>query len=545
MNEPVPPPDPTTEAQAVIQRLLNQYRVSSRQTASNLRLQLSGASHVSLVRWLFLRLLALVYVFAFVSFWVQADGLVGDSGILPVAATLDRAGASLPDASGLQRFVQFPTLCWVGGGAMVTVVCLLGTLSALVAVTGVASPLAFFLAWACYLSICTVGLSFMSGAWDSLLLEAGFLAIFFAPWQWKPSISKESPPSFAILLLYRWLVFRLVLGGALVKLVGADGAWFSELGHLGATLQNQPLPPWTAWYVHHLPGGLLGAAATVALILEVVLPIFILLGRRLRLVAFVGLVTLQVVMLTTVQASFHPLLTMVLCLLLLDDTWLSATWRAKFVDEERPGLPGIRLRLGQGVGFVLLVLLFSISATRLAGQVRDVGQRLGGDPELAGTSWMQRAAEATSPFRLVGSYGRPFPTIARRPDIVIEGSQDGETWKPYVFARKPGPLDRRPPGAGIHLPRLDWQMAYAAQVDIQHPEVRTWFVPLVKGLLDDSESVVGLLAQDPFEDASPRYIRALLYEYAFTDPDTRKETGDWWKRAPRRVYCPVIPRQSP
>lgn len=539
MTEPV-----HVERNDLIQRLLNRYADSSRRTAAHLRMQLSGASHVVLTRWLFLRLLGAVFLVAFLSFWRQAGGLVGEQGILPVARTLDMVRSNLPGVSPLGRVAQFPTLCWVGGGVMVPVCCAAGVVCSLAAMVGVAAPLCFFLMWAAYLSLCTAGLQFTALPGDALLLEAGFLAVFYAPWQLRPRIGKEPLPSFAVLLLFRWLVFRMVMGAALVKLADADGAWFPRLTALTDYLQTQPLPAWAAWHAYHLPAPVLRVAAAALLLAELILPLFILLGRRLRLAACIGLVLLHLGGGLFEGLGFLPLLGSVLCLVLLDDIWLDEDWRARFVDDERPGPPSLRLRVNQVVGLVVFVGLFSISATVFTGQFRDVGLRFGKAPDLEGANWMQRIAEAAAPFRIVSAHGRPGPVYTRRPEIVIEGSRDGETWTPYMFRCKPGPTDRRPRGSLLHPPRLDYPMGAAARGNLDDPQIRSWFAPLLTRLLAGTEPVVRLLDNDPFAGEPPRYVRALLYDYAFTAPSERARTDNWWKRRYRAVYCPPLSKRS-
>ncbi|MDQ3415456.1 MAG: lipase maturation factor family protein, partial [Verrucomicrobiota bacterium] len=128
-----------------------------------------------------------------------------------------------------------------------------------------------------------------------------------------------------------------------------------------------------------------------------------------------------------------------------------------------------------------------------------------------------------------------------RPEIVIEGSENGIGWKAYEFKWKPGPLDRRPAFVEPHQPRLDWQMWFAALSDVrQNP----WFIGLVLRLLENSPDVVSLLGKNPFPENPPRYLRANIYRYHFSSRVEHAQTGAWWRREDERVYLPVVSRRG-
>ena len=142
-----------------------------------------------------------------------------------------------------------------------------------------------------------------------------------------------------------------------------------------------------------------------------------------------------------------------------------------------------------------------------------------------------------APFHTVNSYGLFAVMTSSRPEIIIEGSNDGVTWSPYEFKYKPGDLNRRPRFVEPFQPRLDWQMWFAALGNYQHEE---WFIALCVKLLQGSPDVLALLETNPFPNAPPRYIRALLYDYHFTDFVTRRATGQWWRRELKGPYCPIL-----
>jgi hypothetical protein len=130
-----------------------------------------------------------------------------------------------------------------------------------------------------------------------------------------------------------------------------------------------------------------------------------------------------------------------------------------------------------------------------------------------------------------------------RPEISIEGSNDGVDWQPYIFRYKPGPLNRAPPWVAPDQPRLDWQMWFAALGTYRE---NPWLLRFMTRLLQGSAPVLELLDQNPFGGTPPKYIRAMVYDYRFTTFDERRQTGNWWKRELKGTYFPSISlRQQP
>ena len=202
-----------------------------------------------LSRWLFLRLIGIIYLIAFVSLWSQIDGLVGHNGILPVADHLTTAGGPL----GPERYWWLPTLCWFNtSDGFLHFQCAAGVVFALLLIVGVAPSLDLAFLWAIYLSLSTICGDFLGFQWDTLLLETGFLAIFLAPRQWLPKFSLEPAPSVTVLWLCRWLLFRLMFMSGAVKLLSTDASWW-KLTALTVHYETQPLPTWIGWYAHQLP----------------------------------------------------------------------------------------------------------------------------------------------------------------------------------------------------------------------------------------------------------------------------------------------------
>ena len=465
---------------------------------------------------LFLRALAVVYLIAFLSFWVQAHGLIGAQGILPI-------DESVRLAAERGHPLRFPTLFWFDqSDAFIHGLCGAGTLLAIVAALVPASAPLFLLLWIGYLSIVTGGGPFLSFQWDVLLLEAGLLAVFLAPWKLSPRHHAHEPPRL-VAWLYRWLLFRFMFASGVVKLTSGDATW-RDLSALTYHYQTQPLPNPLAWYAHHLPEGIHVVSVAAMFTIELAVPFFIFAPRRLRIAACALLAGLQVVIALTGNYTFFNLLAAALCLWLIDDVSWPKRMRAPRTDSD-PGPP----KLQRLAGVPLAVLIVTLSLVYLYSFTLRMRSRWP-EPLVALT-------RAVAPFNMVNNYGLFQVMTTRRPEIVLEGSRDGKTWLPYEFRYKPGAPGRRPPVAAPHQPRLDWQMWFAA---LGRYRQSPWFVHFCLRLLEGSPAVTDLLARNPFPDGPPRYLRAQLYDYRFTTPDEKSRSGDWWKRTFLKAYLPKI-----
>ncbi len=491
---------------------------------------LARPSHL-LTRWLFLRLLGVVYFFAFLSLSTQIAGLVGRHGISPAGTFLQAVQENI----GAEGYRIFPTLAWLnssdsgleflaGGGALLSWLVILG----------IAPGPVLLILWLFYLSLVSVGRDFMSFQWDILLLEAGFLSIFLAPWRFwapywgdPPKFSTSSPPSPTILWLLRWLLFRLTFSSGAVKLLSGDPTW-RDLTALNFHYETQPLPTPIAWYMNRLSEWFQEVSVGYVFVTELLVPFLIFAPRRLRVAAAALISFFQLLIALTGNYAFFNLLTVVLCLLLLDDAFL----RAFFPERIARRLMGSIKQTGKARSnrFLIATLAFSIisaSGLQMAGMFLG-GRRL---PKSATQilAWL-------APFHIVNGYGLFAVMTTSRPEIVVEGSQNGETWLEYEFKYKPGDLKRPPPWVAPRQPRLDWQMWFAALGDYNGSP---WFVNFMARLLEGSPEVLALLRRNPFPAAPPRYVRALLYDYHFTDFATRSASGNWWRRELKGPYFPV------
>ncbi len=462
-----------------------------------------------LVSWVFLRLFGAIYVAAFASLGVQIQGLVGSAGILPLADYLEAAHQAL----GASGYHLLPTLFWLNASDSALIAgTVLGVLLGMLVVLDRWTRPALIGLFALYLSYVYAGQDFMTFQWDVLLLEAGFLAIFL------------TAGSRIVIWLYRWLVFRYLFLAGVVKLLSGDATW-RDWTALQYHFWTQPLPTPLAWNVAQLPPWLLvsGTAATFAVELGCVFLIF--LPRRPRALAAGCILLFQALILLTGNYNFFNLLSMLMCVFLFDDAALrhSIPRRLAAWARSRAPHPGRRATL---VAAALALLVVPVGVNWIWRTLTR------SDLPVAGA-----ISEIVSPLLIVNPYGLFAVMTTTRPEIVIEGSLDGQAWREYVFRYKPGPVTRPPRWNIPHQPRLDWQMWFAALGDARS---NPWFASLMLRLLQGSQPVLALLDSNPFPDRPPQFVRAKLYEYRFADRSAHAATGQWWLRQMEGWYFPQV-----
>jgi predicted DCC family thiol-disulfide oxidoreductase YuxK len=469
-------------------------------------------------RW-FLRLVGLIYLIAFVSLWVQIDGLVGADGISPVSQFLPYVRQQI----GTHAWSMLPTLCWFNSSnAFLHFLCGGGVVFSIVLIAGVAPAICLVALFIFYLSLTIAGQAFLSFQWDILLLEAGFLSIFLAPWQLWPKRGREPPVSKPAILLLKLLLFKLMVMSGVVKLTSGDPCWW-DLSALDYHYWSQPLPTVFGWWADQHPQWLKHFSVVFCLVVEIIVPIFIWAPRRLRLFACGLLVFLQIVIALTGNYCFFNLLTIALCLVLIDDAVVGTARRAV------RGAPGGRALPFSIYGAIAVVIVTLPINTWLIYSAFE--------PEAQPPHLLDRLQSYLERFRIVNGYGLFRVMTKDRKEIVIEGSADGIEWLPYEFKWKPGDVMRVPGWCAPHQPRLDWQMWFAA---LGSPQERLWFQNLVYRLLQGKSDVTALFARNPFPNAPPRYIRAIFYRYHFTTGAEHRQTGAWWKRQELGEYLPSV-----
>jgi hypothetical protein len=473
-----------------------------------------------LTRWVFLRGLGAVYFCAFASLWPQVLGLIGSRGILPARGFLEAVAAQ----AGPERFRLVPTLAWLDpSDSALRGLCLAGMLLSLLLIVGVLPVPTLAGLWLLYLSLVSVGQDFLGFQWDTLLLETGFLAIWLAPLRVWPRFASETPPSRLALWLGRWLLFRLMFGSGVVKLASGDPTWRDGTA-MAFHYETQPLPTPPAWFLHLLPLPFHHFSTLAVLVVELAAPFLIFAPRRGRLAGAVLLAGLQALILLTGNFAFFNYLTLALCVLLLDDSALRRLVPARLrhwlpaEPEARPApMRARRLALAP-----VAAVLLAVSLGQIAGEFGLPS------PLRSLVAWQE-------PLHLVNPYGLFAVMTTSHPVIAVEGSDDGRTWHEYGFRDQPQDVNQSPRFVAPFQPRLDWQLWFAA---LGSADNAPWFRAFLVRLLQGSPDVLGLLQTNPFPHAPPRFVRATLYDYRFTDARAKRLTGAWWQRRSLGLYFP-------
>jgi hypothetical protein len=500
----------------------------------------SGPPERLLPRWLFLRAMAAIYFSAFFSLLFQIRGLIGPNGILPAQNYLRAIAQSLGPGA---RWWYAPTLLWWSSSN--------GALSALCWVGLAASVLLFLNLWprgmltVCFLSF----LSFVAAAQsfsgyqsDGMLLEAGFICLFFAPAGFRPGLGREHPASRASLYLLRWEWFRIYFESGAVKLLSHDPQW-RNFTAMDEYYQNGPLPTWVGWYVQHLPHWFHAGAVYGTLALELGLVWMMFLPRRWRIACFFIVTAWQIPVILTANYTFLNYLVLCLGVLLLDDAFLRRVWPWKQElageaagEAAEPVAAPAKAHWRETFDFVLQSLKLSAS-TVLLGLIFYVTT-----VEMIWMFWQppllpSMPVDALEPFRIANRYGL-FAVMTRgRYEIEFQGSNDGQNWTVYPFRYKPQALDQAPRIYAPYQPRFDWNLWFASLASwsddaiVPNTEVR---------LLQNDKDVLTLFAGNPFAQAPPQQIRVVLWQYWFTSMEEKRKTGNWWRREYLGLYAPTL-----
>jgi hypothetical protein len=461
-----------------------------------------------LARLLFQRALAGIYLVAFLVAVNQFRPLLGEHGLLPVPRFV--RGRRFWDAPSVftlrysDRF--FMVLAWAG--VVLSVAALAGVPDHGPAAVGMAMWIAL---WALYLSIVNVGQTFYSFGWESLLVEAGFLAIFLGPARWTPPV--------LVIWLLRWLVFRLEFGAGLIKLRG-DPCW-RDLTCLYYHHETQPMPNPLSWWFHNLPRSLHRVEVAANHAAQLVVPFGLFAPQPVADIAGAFIVVTQSWLVVSGNFSWLNFLTITAALSAFDNRFLAAVL---------PFSPSGSVTDAPTWHDAMVIGLFVVVVVLSWWPVRNLASR------------RQRMNASFNRLHLVNSYGA-FGSITRtRHEIVIEGTHEAEVgeetqWEAYEFKGKPGDPKRRPPQVAPYHLRLDWLMWFAA---LSPGYASGWFDAFIVKVLEGDRATLKLLRHNPFPDAPPTWVRARLFRYRFTTRRERKQNGAVWDRTPVGDYLPPV-----
>ncbi len=518
--------------------------------------------------YLFLTGIALVYLIAFASLWLQVEGLFGSEGIMPVERYFDRLASQ---ENSWSYILRYPSLLWLDhflhlGNTALHIICGTGLICSLLALFNFYRGISLFLCWLLYLSLVTLGSPFLSFQWDNILLESGFLAIWLAGFKGRDQ--QISP--FILFLLYL-LLFRLMFFSGYVKLASNDPVWWN-LTALSIHFETQPLPHALGWYFHQLPTWLLKVNTVIMFFIELAAPFFVFLSRRLRHTA--GMLFIFFMLMITISGNytFFNMLTIVLCLTLFDNSFyqqrLPQCWLT-LLQKQNSSIPAKNTELLQKVVCGVMVALALITEGRRWLPIREY-------PVIS------QVYSFVWPFRSVNTYGLFSVMTKTRPEIVFELSTDSKEWEELEFKWKPVRLDVPPSWVQPHQPRLDWQLWFAGlyyervlrvfhrqygRTPESYDEIHrfiysnfrrtyhkhVWVHNFIQGILVESRPVLQLISDEDWPTGYTR-IRAWLYDYHFTrteypwandqfpmtndKPAVSKE--NWWVRDNKRQLFPAF-----
>jgi lipase maturation factor 1 len=473
-------------------------------------------------RWLFLRGLGLIFFSAFYSLAFQIRGLIGERGILPARFYLHGLSASM---GLIERIWWAPTLMWIGSGdTALDVIVGAGLLASILLVANVWPKLMVGICTVLFLTCIAALQVFSSYQSDGMLLEAGFLSIFFAPRGLRPGLGASRPPSRFSLFMLQWEWFRIYFESGVVKLLSGDQHW-RNLTAMDDYYQNGPLPSWMGWYVQQLPHWYHAGTVILTLFVELVLVWALFLPRRLRCACFAVVTALQIGIILTANYGFLNYIVLVLGVLLLDDRVLARVGLPPVQSQPHEETAGRRVvrrieRTILGVAFYTTIVAF-----------------LFGDSDSV-LAFPHRLLE---PFRVANAYGLFATMTEARYEIEFQGSNDGQTWITYPFRYKPQNPYERPGFYAPYQPRFDWNLWFAS---LDRWRESPWVVLAQERMLEGSPSVLDLFRSDPFKGKPPSMVRTVLWQYWFTDLETKRRTGAWWRRQLLGPFTGMVMRDA-
>ena len=486
-------------------------------------------------RWLFLRALGLIFFSAFYSLVFQIRGLIGPNGILPARDYLVQVARVVGGA----RFWYAPTVFWWSASDRFLLgVVVAGMVASLLLTVNIAPRGMLLICLVAFLSFIAAAQDFASYQSDGMLLEAGFISLFFAPGGWRPRWGTSDPPSRASRYLLLWLMFRIYFESGIAKILGRDPEW-RDFTAMDQYYQNGPLPTWIAWYAHQLPHAFHAATAVLVLTLELVLIFAMFLPRRSRIALFFLITPWELGIILTSNYAFLNYLVLVLGFLLLDDQFLTRFCPRSLrpVSASSPEAQAAKAAHGQVwrtlfprwvQGICLTWIFYATSALLVLMLVPSAPLPTG-------------PVRALEPFRIANEFGLFAVMTRARYEIEFQGSNDGQTWTPYPFRNKPQDIHSAPRIYAPYQPRFDWNLWFASLGNWrQYPFV----LNVEQRLLYGQPDVLALFSADPFAGHPPEQIRVVLWQYWFTNWREKREQGSWWRREQVGLYAPTLERTS-
>lgn len=484
-----------------------------------------------LTRFIILRLLGFIYVVAFLAAVNQLVPLIGSHGLTPAQLYLPMVANHF--GSSFAAFWQLPSLFWLDSSdTMLRVVPWIGLILACAVAAGFANSIMMAVLWALYLSIVHVGQDWYGFGWEIQLPETGFLAIFLVPLLDARPFPSRAPP-YAVIVLFRVLIVKIMLGAGLIKLRGDP--WWHDLTALNYFFETQPIPNPLSVYFHRLPHWFLEGGVLFTFFVELVVPFFAFWPRPARIAAGLLMGGLQVILIAGGNFAFLNWLTIVPALACFDDRFLSWIFRGRLAAlAVQAQVEQKRSSAMQGASYVLALLVGCLTIPVIL-NLCSPGQRM---------------IESYEPFDLVSSYG-VFGAVTQnigwkdRRGIVFEGTTEADPdtatdWKEYRWRAQPSDPAAAPIQIAPYQPHLDWQLWFAPMETVNECP---WAVSLAAHLLRNDPQTLGLIGFNPFPAAPPRYIRAVEYSYRFAPPGHPPHV--YWTRERLGLWMPALSANDP
>jgi hypothetical protein len=500
-----------------------------------------GSANHFIARWLFLRALGLIYFSAYFALLFQVRGLIGSQGILPAVDYL-QAVRSL----GALRFWYAPTILWSSSSDHWLVgLCWTGLIASVVLVANIWPRVMLLVCFVCFLSFVSAAQDFSGYQSDGMLLEAGFLSLFLAPSGIFPGLGIRQRPARAAMFLLLWEWFRIYFESGVVKLESGDPTW-RNLTAMYEYYQNGPLPTWIGWYLQHMPHWFHIATAAATLMMELVLVWMAFLSRPWKIACFFIVTAWQIGVIASANYTFLNYLVLALAVLLLDDAFLQRflprRWRTGF-NRDAPYASGALeepISAEEGKTQVKSHLWAAVRSATLAVVLTWIFYAT--TVPLVQMFWRgvplpTKPVATLEPFRIANQYGLFAVMTPHRYEIEFQGSNDGENWIAYPFRYKPQELKDRPRIYAPYQPRFDWNLWFASLGSWQ----QNLMVPRTEELLlENDRDVLGLFSGNPFPDAPPRLVRAVLWQYWISTLEQKRTEGVWWQRQFLGAYAPTL-----
>ncbi len=517
---------------------------------------------------MFLRSLGIIYFSAFYSLLFQIRGLLGPDGLLPAGMYLKVVAQDV----GSSRYWYAPTLLWLNSSdRALMVLCWIGLIASLLLVLNIWPRAMLLICFVMFLSFVTSAQDFSGYQSDGMLLSAGFISVFFAPRGFRPGWGAEEPPSRASLFLFQLLWFSIYFESGMAKYFGGDPSW-RDFTAMDQYYQNGPLPTWLGWYVSQMPHWFHASAAVFTVGAELILVWMVFLPRKFRIACFFIVTFLQINIILTANYAFLNYLVLALGFLLLDDrfvvNFLPQHWAApvranlkhNISPPEKEAIIDLHLS-PEAVASSETAAVSQPEPQAGAVQPRTITAR-----QLASMAYLWIAAfflawvlyanaflileqvfralplpskpiVALQPFRIADQYGLFGRMTWRRYEIEFQGSDDGVHWTDYPFRYKPQNPAVAPGIYAPYQPRFEWNLWFASLGGWRE---NTWVLRAEQLLLSNDRDVLSLFASNPFPNHPPKQVRAVLWQYWFTDIATKRATGMWWRRQLLGLYAPSL-----